>query len=77
MNNPFWLISEVRRKGGTLVFSDGALEYRGPQEVLTDELLERLREWKPDLIKILAGYRYYPTADPLSDCERRPRENLN
>ena len=40
MNNPFWLISEVRRKGGTLVFSDGALEYRGPQEVLTDELLE-------------------------------------
>jgi hypothetical protein len=77
MNNPFWLISEVRRKGGTLILFNGELEYLGPQESLTDELLERLRACKPELIKVLAGYRYYPTADPLSEWERPRRENFN
>jgi hypothetical protein len=77
MNNPFWLISEVRRQGGTLVLLGGALEYQGPQEVLTDELLERLRTCKPELIKVLAGYRYYPSTDPLPECERPRRESLN
>jgi hypothetical protein len=77
MNNPFRLISEVRRRGGTLVLSDGTLEYRGPQDALTDDLLERLRACKPELVKVLAGYRYYPTADPLSEWERPKRENLN
>lgn len=77
MNNPFRLISEVRRKGGTLVLLNGELEYRGPEEALTYELLERLRACKAELIQVLAGYRYYPSANLLSEWERPRRENLN
>ncbi|MFZ0931363.1 MAG: hypothetical protein WAN11_22355 [Syntrophobacteraceae bacterium] len=77
MNNPFWLISEVRRRGGTLVLADGELRYRGPQGALTDELRQRLRACKGELMQVLAGYRYYPTADPISEWERPKREYLN
>lgn len=56
------LLAELRLQGVRLWLEGGRVHYRGPGEVLTQETLERMREHKSSLLKL------------LKDEERRDRE---
>lgn len=47
------LIEELKRKGIEISFSEGKLQYRGPEENITPELIEKLKTNKDVLIKYL------------------------
>ena len=47
------LLEELEQMGVQLRVDGTHLEYEGPQEVVTAELLRRLTEYKPSLMKLL------------------------
>jgi hypothetical protein len=47
------LLEELEQIGVQLRVDGAHLEYEGPEEVVTPELLHRLREHKPSLMKLL------------------------
>jgi hypothetical protein len=49
------LLEELEQIGIQLRVDGAHLEYEGPEEVVTPELLHRLREHKPSLMKLLEG----------------------
>ncbi len=51
------LLEELGRLGVELRVDGGHLEYEGPEEAITAELLDRLTEHKPSLIKLLEWER--------------------
>jgi hypothetical protein len=51
------LLNQLERLGVELRANDDHLEYEGPEEEITPELLNRLRENKPSLIKLLEWQR--------------------
>lgn len=56
------LLSALRARGVRLWAEHGALNYDAPAGVMTDELLERLRAHKPELLALLAS------AEPSAPC---------
>ena len=49
------MLEELERLGVELRVAGEDLEYEGPEEAITQELLERLKEHKAELIKMLVG----------------------
>ncbi len=79
------LVNDLRRRGITLEPAGDKLRWRGPKGAMTPELLERLRQHKPEVLEYLRWKQQlfsYPlpvthdlgTEDPLDyawDNERR------
>jgi hypothetical protein len=72
MNSPLDLVEEVRRRDGTLFLAGGELKYRGPRDAMTDELRAMLREYKPDLMRLLAKPSDADHAEPDAKGNVRP-----
>ena len=47
------IVEELERLGVELRVAGGDLEYEGPEEVITPELLNRLRRHKTELVRLL------------------------
>ena len=49
------ILEDLERLGVELRVIDGALEYEGPEEAITPELLDTLQRYKTELIRLLTG----------------------
>ena len=49
------IVEELERLGVQLRVTGGDLEYEGPEEVITPELLNRLRRHKAELVRLMSG----------------------
>ena len=49
------IVEELERLGVELRVAGGDLEYEGPEEAITPELLNRLRRHKAELVRLLTG----------------------
>lgn len=47
------LISEIRLSGVKLWTENGRLYYSGPQDAIAPELVERMKRYKPELLRLL------------------------
>jgi len=64
------MVEELERLGVKLRVAGGDLEYEGPEEAITPELLERLKAYKADLIAICAK------TETVAEEGRQPGEDV-
>lgn len=65
--NPRRLLAELRLMGIHITAADDRIKLKGPRELLTDELCEKVRNAKPRLLALLA----MPSAEELVRLCRR------
>ena len=59
MSNVLELIGEIEHRGGALSLAGTALKYRGPEDALTDNLLEQLRTHRAELLTLMEDKAYW------------------